>query len=211
MYRFENARRQAKAALFAFMFVSSIATAAAQAMMKASPQQAQASLTGSISAINGNTIFVAAPDGTATAVAIGKDTLILGRRSSTLESIQPGEALGVAATRGSDGGLTATAINVFPAALWQRVRKGQFPMDNGQVMTNAQVESVGAGGQGRRLFLKYEMLAATVDVPKDADIRRSLDLRLTDLKVGEQVNARGAAGPGGMLSASILSVDLPAS
>jgi len=41
------------------------------------------------------------------------DTLIIGRTNATLASILPGEALGVAADRGSDGSLTATAINIF--------------------------------------------------------------------------------------------------
>jgi hypothetical protein len=210
-----NTRGLSKAAVFALLYAISIAALSAQSMMKSSPQgamtsQNQVSISGTIGAINGSTVFVTAADGTATTVAIKADTLILGRKLATLASIQIGEALGVAATKADDGTLTATAINVFPPELWQRARKGQFPMASGQVMTNAQVDRLGAGVQGRMLFLKYEMLTAAIAVPESAEIHRSVALRLGDLMTGQSVAVRGVAGPDGMLAASSVSLDLPA-
>ena len=202
-----------KPAFSGLLFAAAVMTLPAQSMMKASPPAAaaagQAAVAGSIERIVGATIFVAGGDGAVTSVGIGADTLILGRKAATLDSIKVGEALGVAATKAGDDSLTATAINVFPPELWQRARKGQFPMADGQVMTNAQVDRLGAGVQGRTLYLKYEMLTAAIAVPPSAEIRRSVALRLSDLKPGEKVMVRGSAAPGGSLAASSVSVDLP--
>jgi hypothetical protein len=213
MRRYSNIRTLSKAAVFALLYAASAAALSAQSMMKSSPPAAsapasQVSVSGAIGAVNGTTIFVTAADSIVTTVAIGTDTLILGRKAATLDSIRPGEALGVAATKAEDGSLTATAINVFPPELWQRVRKGQFPMANGQVMTNAQMERLGAGVQGDTLYLKYEMLTAAIAVPKSADIRRSVALKLSDLSPGQKVTVRGSSGADGTLAASFLSLDL---
>jgi hypothetical protein len=106
--------------------------------------------------------------------------------------------------------MTATAINVFSPELYQRVRKGQWRMDNGLYMTNAQVERSSAGVQGRTLFMKYEMLSAAITVPMSAEVRRSVTMTLADLKTGLVVTTRGTAGPDGVLAAAIVSFDLPA-
>lgn len=202
----------AKAAFFAALYVASAAALSSQTMMKSSPQAppasaSQVSASGTIRSMSGSTLFVASSDGRVTAVEVGSGTLILARKAASLDSILPGEALGVAATRAADGSLTATAINIFPPELWQIVRKGQFPMANGQVMTNAQVDRLGEGVKGRTLYLKYEMLTAAVDVPEGAQINRSVALKLSDLKPGQKIAVRGSAGPGGALVAAMISFD----
>jgi hypothetical protein len=202
-----------KALTFALLYAAAGAALSAQAMMKAAPQaqpqaNAQASVSGVIASISGGTLFVTQSGGAATSVAVGKDTLILGRKSDTLDSIKPGEAMGVTSAQAADGSQTATAINVFPPELWQRVRKGQWKMDNGLYMTNAQVERSSAGVQGRVLYMKYEMLTAAITVPNSAEIKRSVALGLADLKPGMSVMVRGVAGADGLLAASLVSFDL---
>jgi hypothetical protein len=200
-----------KALTVALLDAAAGAALSAQAMTKAAPQaqpSAQASVSGTIASISGGILFVSQSGGAATSVAIGKDTLILGRKSATLDSIKAGEAMGVTSAQAADGSQTATAINVFPPELWQRVRKGQWKMDNGLYMTNAQVDRSSAGVQGRVLYMKYEMLTAAIAVPDSAEIRRSVALSLADLKPGMAVMARGAAGDDGVLAASLVSFDL---
>jgi len=170
---------------------------------------AQTQLTGSLASIDGNTAFLTLSDGSAQSVAIGPSTLVLERMPATLDSIMSGDALGVAATKNDDGSLTATAINVFAPQLWEIVRKGQFPMANGQVMTNEQVDRIGGGVQGHTLYLKYEMLTAAIDVPDSATVHRSVVASLGDLAPGMQVMVRGSVGSDGMFDASLLSFDKP--
>ena len=185
--------------------------AGAQTMMSGANQNAQAvqtTVAGTISAINGNTIFVTTGDNQVKTVTIDQKSLILGRSKATLASIQPGEALGVAAIRATDGSLSATAINIFTPELWQQVRKGQFPMANGQVMTNAPVEKVGAEMKNRVLYLKYQMLSAAITVPDAAEIHRMVGQKLGALKTGLKISARGTDKADGSLTAASINFDL---
>ena len=204
----------ARSAGIAYLLLMVAGLLGAQAMTGGSNQSAmapqnQANLMGTISAITGNSVFVTTPDKSVKTVTIGPKSLILGRNLTTLDSIKPGEALGVAATKAADGVLTATVINIFTPELWRQVRKGQFPMPNGQVMTNAPVEKIGGEVKGRVLYLKYEMLTAAVKVPDSAEIHRMVAKNLAALKVGLKLAVRGIAKPDGSVDAGSVSFDLP--
>ena len=205
---FKHRIRDPRAATLALLYAATMIAVHGQAS-GAMSADTQVSVAGTIGALSGATVFVTTAEGQAKVVQIRPDTFITGRRPATLASIRPGEAMGVAATRDADGSLTATAINVFPQELWQRVRKGQFPMANGQVMTNAQVESLGTGVKGRQILLKFEMLTAAIDVPEGADIHRTVTLGLADLRAGMKVTVRGTIGSDGNLAAANLSAELP--
>ena len=180
------------------------------AMQSAAPAT-QAALEGTIVSIEGATLVLVGTDGTTSRVLVKDDSLVLGRKAATLDSITSGEAMGVTATRGPDGSLTATAINVFTPELWQRVRKGQWDMATpGQVMTNAKVDRLVDKVEGRTLYLKYEMLSAAISVPSSAVIRRSGVEQLSDLKTGMKVSVRLAPSTKGSLSAAMISFDAPA-
>jgi len=214
--RGSTAARRAVPALAALLFLlpggGTLAQSGGYGAMKGPPPPApatggQISVTGTIARIEGSTLFLSAADGTTSPVAIGKDTLILERLVVPLSSIQNGDALGVAATKAADGSLTATAINVFPKELWQRARKGQFAMSNGQVMTNAEVDRLAAQVTGGILYLKYDMLSAAIAVPEGIVIHRSYARSLADLKPGMTVTARGSPGPGGLLVAGTVNLE----
>jgi hypothetical protein len=181
------------------------------AAMQAAAPAAQIALEGAIVSIEGSTLVLAGTNGATSRVLVQADSLILGRKAATLDSIASGEAMGVTATRGSDGSLTATAINVFTPQLWQRVRKGQWDMATpGLVMTNAEVDRLVDKVEGRTLYLKYEMLSAAISVPVGAVIRRSVSLKFADLKPGMKVSVRLAPSTDGSLRAAMVSFDAPA-
>ena len=110
----------------------------------------------------------------------------------------------------SDGSLTANGINIFSPELWSRVRKGQFPMQSGDVMTNALVTQYADRVQGRVLYMKYQEGASTISVPDGTQIHRMLTEKLADLKPGMHVVVRGTANQDGSVTASTVSFDLPA-
>jgi hypothetical protein len=194
------------------LLLSAQAGAKPKAMMSGpAPLSAAAPIEGMITSIEGSTLVLSEKSGEVARILILPDTLILGREDATLESIKPGEALGVAAIRGKDDSLTATVINVFSDELWQRVRKGQWPMASGQIMTNAQVQRVVQKVEGRTIYLKYEMVDAAIIVPPNAEIHRSVTRQLADLKVGAKVSVRLAAGDDGSKRAALISMDLPKS
>jgi hypothetical protein len=208
---------------FGFLFATQLMLLSAQSGNGSKPQGtmsgpaamqsatvAQSALEGVIVSIEGSTLVLSGTDGTTSRVLVQADSLILGRKAATLDSIVRGEAMGVTATRGSDGSLTATAVNVFTPQLWQRVRKGQWDMATpGQVMTNAQVERLVDRVEGRTIYLKYEMLSAAIAVPVGAIIRRSVERKLADLKPGMKVSVRLAASADGSLRAAMVSFDAP--
>ncbi len=186
-------------------------TVSAQAMSGPTPQAAApagpAPITGTIVSIEGSTLVLAEADGGSSRAVLEADTAIFGREPSTFDSIKSGEAMGVTATRADDGNLTATIINVFTPRVWEKVRKGQWDMGPpGLVMTNAQVDRIANKGEGRTLYMKYEMLTAAIAVPMNAEVWRMVPLKLSDLKQGMKVSVRFAAAAG--MRAAMVSTDL---
>ena len=172
-------------------------------------QQQDASIDGQLKSISGTTLMLALADGSVKTVNLLPNTLVLARVPSTLEAIKTGDALGVAARRESDGSLTATSINIFSPELWTVVRKGQWPMQTGEVMTNAQVTDYVMGVQGRTLRMMYKDVAATIKVPDNARINRLATERVADLTEGLHVYVRGTMSPEGSIAAGSVTFDLP--
>ncbi len=144
------------------------------------------------------------------AVIVEPGTLVLGRQAATLQEIRPGDALGVAAQRAADGSLTATSINIFSPELWQRVPKGQWPMESGQLMTNAVVTRSAADRvEGDTLYMTYNEIQAKIRVPAGAEIHRLVTLRSDELKPGMTVSVRGTTDPSGNVAAAVITIERP--
>jgi hypothetical protein len=172
-------------------------------------QARDAMIDGSVSGVEGMILTVAVADGSLETVSLLPSTLVLARQATTLDSVKAHDALGVAARREGDGSLTATSINIFPPALWDRVRKGQFPMQSGDLMTNALVTDYALGVSGHVLRMRYEEVVATINVPDGVPINRILTERSTDLKPGMHVLVRGTMNGSGSLEAGSVSFELP--
>jgi hypothetical protein len=194
----------------AFIVLFAIALLLAGSAVAVLAQAQDTSIDGQVSALNGNTLTLTLADGSSKAVSLLPDTLVLAREAATLESIKPMETLGVAARRESDGSLTANNINIFSPELWYRVRKGQFPMQSGDVMTNALVTDYVLGVQGRVLRMRYHDLMTTINVPVGARVSRLITEPRADLKAGLHVLIRGTASAQGGLAAGSVIYDLPA-
>lgn len=189
--------------LFTFLMNAPVAFLGAQAAPQTSVQ-------GVIAFVDAGGITLSLSDGHTEAVVLNKDTLVLSRVKAALGDIKPGDALGVAAKKDADGSLTATSINIFSPELWKVVRKGQWPMESGEIMTNAVVVNLKAAMvMGQTLFMKYEDGTATIAVPAGADIHRLLTLTAAGLKPGLKVSVRGVAGAAGSLTAATVSFDTP--
>ncbi len=175
----------------------------------AAPADQVSVVTGTIAAVNGSSLTVAPAGSAEKVVKIEPETLILSREATTLDTIKPGDAMGVDAKRGADGSLTAVSVNIIAPELWSRARKGQWPMDSGDVMTNAVVFQVADRVEGRTLYLKYNEGAAAIIVPPTAQIHRVTVVRLGDLKPGMRVTVRGLGNPDGTIKASTITFDRP--
>ena len=163
---------------------------------------------GLISGVGGGGMTIAVSGGVAP-VKISAATFITVREKVPLETIKPGDHVGVDAKRRPDGMLVAVAIHIFAPERKGRVREGQFPMSSGDTMTNAEVMEYAVKVEGRTLFLKYRDGAVAIEVPLPTDVERERVLRLSDLRPGMRVVVRGSANPDGSIAASSILVSQP--
>jgi len=168
-----------------------------------------APVTGTIVSVNGSNFTLALADSTQKTVMLLGSTLILERDTAAVDQIKPGDAMGVAARR-SGMDLIATSINIFSREMWDVVRKGQWPMTTGEVMTNAMVSDYVQGLNGHTVTMKYADGTATIAVPDGIPIHRLVSMKREALVVGMQVVVRGNAGSDGTLTAGSVSFDGPA-
>jgi hypothetical protein len=133
--------------------------------------------------------------------------VVLDRLPSTIGDLKAGDALAITATRQDDGTLRASVINVFPASLYQRVRKGQFPMQNGALMTNAVVRTNVARVSDHVLTMELETGTSEITVPDTVKVTKTVEKRWSDLKNGIHVQVRGTDGGQGNLVATNVTLE----
>jgi Domain of unknown function (DUF5666) len=153
--------------------------------------------------------FAASPTPATAPVHVSAETRVVRRQKTTLAAVKPGDYLAVTSKRGVDGTLTAVSINIFPPEYRGRVREGQFPMESGNVMTNATVMEFAERVEGRTLFLKYRDGSTAIAVPPTTEIHRLLVGRLGELRKGMHVVVRGMVNPDGSIVASSITADEP--
>jgi hypothetical protein len=188
-----------------------IAAAAAWAPLAAgaAPGGASSVVNGTIAAVGGASVTVTTSDGSQKVAKIQPSTLILSRETASLGMIKSGDALAVTAKRESNGSLAAVSINIFSPALWNRVRKGQWVMESGNIMTNALVTQVVERVEGRTLYMKLDKGTGTIGVPNTTEIHRLATVGVGALKPGMRVTVRGTADPDGTTTASSIVFDHP--
>ncbi len=196
-------RRGARQVLF---FVGILSYLVAGAALGFGQSAVTTTVNGTITSMSAGALTVTAPNSVQKTVTMGSKTLVLARVIARLSSIAPGDALGVAATRGANGSLTATSINIFAPQLWKRIRPAQFRMKSGEIMTNAEVISYTPGSGGHTLTMRFGNTSSTILVPDGTGIHRIVAEAPADLKDGEHVFIRGALQSDGSVIAAVISV-----
>ncbi|HUW40457.1 MAG TPA: hypothetical protein VMV90_05565 [Rectinemataceae bacterium] len=154
----------------------------------------QASLLGSLKVLTA--------DGQELIVTLPPDVLVLRSSVTDVQGIRPGDRIGVDAKRQADGGLDSVAINIFSAALWNRVKKGQFPMESGDVMTNATVDKTVTKLDGGLITLEQGGQSMQIRLTRDVQVHRLADASTADLVPGMQLLIRGTPNSGGGVTAA---------
>jgi hypothetical protein len=199
-------RRQMRGAVFAIIFAGASILGG---VVPGGAQPANIVREGTINGVGGGGITVALTGAGVTPVKVSPTTSVIGRRKASLESIKPDDFLAVTAKREDNGTLTAILINILPPEYKSRAREGQFPMDSGNVMTNATVMEYAARVENRMLYLKYKDGAAAIAVPTTTEVHRLTVIRLSDLRPGAHARVRGVANPDGSITASSITVEEP--
>lgn len=137
------------------------------------------------------------------------ETRIILRTPVQLTAIRPNDFVGVTSRREPDGSLTALSINIFPPEYKGQIREAQFVMQTGNMMTNAIVFQNVKRLDGRTLYLRLPDGSSVINVPVTTDTFRLTVARITDLKPGMRIVARGASNSDGTFAASSITADVP--
>ncbi len=164
---------------------------------------------GTIDAVGTGMLTLTSAAGAHVQVNTTAETFLIDRLQAKLEDIKAGDFVAVTARKESNGSLTAVVINIFAPAMRGRVREGQWPMETGNIMTNAVVTEYVSRVSGRTISLAITGGTPTIAVPPGAAVHRLVLITLHNLRAGMHVTVRGSANADGSVTASSVSVDGP--
>ena len=164
------------------------------ASLLVSAQEATTRIRGSIVSLDHDTLTVHRRSGDMVTIAIA-DARVSAVQNISLQDIKPGTFIGTAARRDANGRLMAQEVVVFPEAE-RGTGEGHYAWDLGpsSTMTNANVDAVVNGTQGRDLHLSYKGGNNVVTVPATVPIVRFIPASRADLSPGKQVFVVARAG-----------------
>jgi hypothetical protein len=136
---------------------------------------------------------------------VASSTSVIMRVPATMADITKGEWLGVDAKKGAAGDLTAVSITILPNDF--SGRKGQWMMESGDTMTNAQVTEAVSGVSGHAILMTYDGGTAKIAVPDSATIHRVTLSSLSALKPQMHATVRGTSNGDGTWTATSIVVD----
>ena len=168
-----------------------IAAAALAASAAAFAQDAPAPtrIRGDIVAVDASTLTVKRKgSGDIVKIALKSDVAVGAVKSVKLADIGKGAFIGTATETGADGKLTALEVLVFPEAA-RGTGEGHYAWDlmPGSMMTNANVDTVASGVNGRVLTLSYKGGSKEVTVPESTPVVTLAPAMRADLIVGKKV------------------------
>lgn len=168
--------------------VAVLALASVTSAAYAADAGAPTRIRGDIVSMSGDTLTVHRKSGDIVKIAVTDNTPVNALKNIKLQDIKPGSYVGTAATTGTDGKLTATEVLVFPEAARGR-GEGHYAWDLGpkSSMTNANVDQVVQGTDGRNLQLSYKGGNNEVMVPDNVPVVTIAPATHDDLKAGKQV------------------------
>lgn len=147
-----------------------------------------ARIRGEIVSFSGDQLTVHRRSGDTVVIALKPDVGVGAVRKIQLSDIKPGEFIGTAARTDTDGKLIAMEVLVFPESA-RGTGEGHYDWDLGSnsTMTNANVDSVVKGNNGRQLTLSYKGGSNQVTVPTNVPVVTLAPASRADLVAGKAV------------------------
>lgn len=145
---------------------------------------------GQIAAIDGKVLTVKERSGQTLRLMLGDKSRVGLLKKASLAGIKTGAFIGTAAVPGAGGKLVAKEVLIFPPPR-AGTGEGHRPWDltSDSTMTNAYIEGVKGGGNGRELMLKYKGGTKTVLVPDGTPIIAPGPAKANMLKPGQHIFA----------------------
>jgi len=155
---------------------------------------------GTIERVEGPIYVIKARDGAELKLTVADKPQIAALVKASLADVEQGFFVGVTSMPQPDGSQKALEVHIFPEAM-RGTGEGHYAWDlrPQSMMTNANVEQVGATVDGRTLTLKYKDGEQKIFVPADVPIVRYEVADRTDLKPGSPVFIVAVKQPDGTL------------
>ncbi len=162
---------------------------------------------GQIVATDATSLTVHRRSGDTVKIALKPDQAVSAVRNLKLADIKPGSFIGTATKTDAIGKLVAIEVLVFPESA-RGTGEGHYEWDllPGGMMTNANVDTVLDGVNGRTIKLSYKGGSREVMVPENIPVVTPIAATRADLLVGKQVFVV-ANGPADGLSAARIYVE----
>lgn len=143
---------------------------------------------GTIERVEGAIYVIKTRDGAEMKLTVAAKPSIAALDKASLADIKPGFFVGVTSMPQPDGSQRALEVHIFPKAM-RGTGEGHYAWDlrPQSMMTNADVDQVGAAVDGRTLTLKYKNGEQKIFVPADTPIVIYQVGDQTDLKPGSPV------------------------
>jgi hypothetical protein len=165
---------------------------------------------GTIENVDGNVLTVKTREGQDVKVKLPYNARVLGIEKASIDDIKQGSYIGVSAMPQTDGSQKALHVHIFLDAM-RGVAEGFGPWDvrPNSTMTNATVDNMVTGTDGRTVTVKYKDGEKKIIVPPDAPIVKYVPGNKDALKAGAKIFIVAAVKqPDGTLEAPNVSVGL---
>jgi hypothetical protein len=192
-----------------------LATALTVSAALAQQQQQQTQrVSGTIEAVDGNTIYGKGPDGGAITLKLADNVAITVVLKATFADIKPGDYVGTGAVPQADGSQKAVELRIFPRPQadgghyyegWNGAPNGT--MTNGFVQPTGTVGATLAGAGDPSIVVKYPQGEKRIVIPANAHVVQNAFGSKDDLKAGAAFRSQAATKqPDGTYTASAISV-----
>jgi hypothetical protein len=149
---------------------------------------AQERVRGTIEQVAGNVLTVKNREGQEVKIKLADNARVLGLDKASIDDVKKGSYIGVSAMPQTDGSQKALHVHIFLEA--QRgLAEGFGPWDSrpNSTMTNATVDTMVTGTDGRTLTVKYKDGEKKIVVPPDAPIVKYVPGNKDELKPGAKI------------------------
>jgi hypothetical protein len=163
---------------------------------------------GDIVSLHDDILTVHRRSGDTVSIELKPDLSVSALTSMKLSDVKVGTYVGLPATAGSDGKMTASAVLVFPEAA-RGTQEGHFPYDFGptSTMTNANIDTIVTGVEGRELQVSHKTGNNTITVPDNVPVVTFAPAMRSDLTAGKKVVVVATPAEHGVFEASVLFVE----
>jgi hypothetical protein len=190
------------------ILAAGLAAAPVLALAQPAPPRAPPAFTryaGTVTAVAADHLTIKDQGGKTSDVPLSPTWTAVATRPVDIESIKPGSFVATANTNIDAGTGKSIELRIFEPG--NKGGEGSFPMQQpNTTMTNATVQTVTKGAQGRELVVAYPGGARHIIVPPDVQVIGNFPIDRDSIKPGDEISAFGVKGDDGVARATRVQV-----